>query len=123
MPPMVPSQHQTARGKLLYVLVIGWTFIIMLVCSGKIHALLGPSLWAIRGVAGLSVITIVCVRRWKFLSEGFQAIGWLILTLLCLMAIGVGLDLGSDARSSGKVWDPGVVPPAAAPSSPANDDK
>lgn len=103
---MDSAQFQTARGKLLYALILGWTFLILLVCGGKIRALLGPSLWAIRGVAGLSVITIVCVRRWKFLSEGFQAIGWLILTLLCLLAIGGGLDLSADARSSGRVLDP-----------------
>lgn len=109
---------KTPRDALLYVLILGWTFIILLVCGGKIRALLGPSLWAIRGVAGLSVITIVCVRRWKFLSEGFQAIGWLILTMLCLMAIAFGFDASSEARSFGKVWDPSEAPPAAASFAP-----
>lgn len=67
----------------------------MLACNGGFRLILGPSPWGIRGLAGLIVITIVCLRRRKFLSEGFQAVGWLIATLLCLLAIGSGLILNS----------------------------
>ena len=92
MIPQFPKRG-TAQGALVAAHLLGWCFIFILACSGGFRLLLGPSLWAIRGVAGLIVITIVCLRRRKFLSEGFQAIGWLIATLLCLLAIGFGFSL------------------------------